>query len=350
MVLRYLTVVLLVVSFFLYFTAPGDLVHMPWSHYNETALRIESQNLRLLTNTTQPPGNMTASELYQYVQNMKKSLPVNPHNFHRIINPTHICHNLDVFLLVYVHTSPDHFKHRMIIRTTWGNPSYFADVTVRPVFLMGTPKDVDTQEAVMYESSQYHDILQEDFVDSYKNLTFKAIMALKWITDHCSHAKFVLKTDDDIFVNMFNLISHFKSWENHGKQVEKLLYCLVWTRMKVMRDPKSKWYISKEEFADDYFPTYCSGSAYMFSTDVIIDMYKASLDTGFFWVDDFYITGMLAAKVGVQHQKFNSVYVLGPSTFLEKFTEEPKWRTLVFGHVHNMNAILQVWQTILNER
>jgi hypothetical protein len=30
--------------------------------------------------------------------------------------------------------------------------------------------------------------------------------------------------------------------------------------MMVMRDSKSKWYLSKEEFPFDKFPPYCSGS------------------------------------------------------------------------------------------
>ena len=130
----------------------------------------------------------------------------------------------------------------------------------------------------------------------------------------------------------------------------RLLLCLVWYHMKVVRDPKSKWYIPRSEFPEDFFPTYCSGSAFVFTPDVARDMYNASLHTPFFWVDDFYVTGLLAKNVGVQHTKFNSVYVLGPSVFLERFTEENKWRTLVFGHVHNLNHVFHVWKMILRDR
>ena len=40
------------------------------------------------------------------------------------------------------------------------------------------------------------------FQDSYHNLTLKTVMGLKWVKDHCSQARFVMKTDDDIFVNL----------------------------------------------------------------------------------------------------------------------------------------------------
>jgi len=318
---------------------------------NETQLRLEFEQLKLTVNATYNGENKTLEEIYRYVQAMRKEVPVNPHNFNYIINPKSVCANQEVFLLSYIHSAPEHHKRRTAIRETWGNPKNFPDLNFKLVFLMGKSKDPVMQAALQLESDIYSDIVQEDFIDSYRNLTYKAIMGLKWISHYCPHATFILKTDDDIFVNIFNLMNHLKSyWQFQKGNVKQLLMCLVWYRMKVMRDPKSKWYLSKAEFKDDFFPTYCSGSAYIMSTDVVIDMYNVSLKTAFFWVDDFYITGLLAHKVGVVHKKFNSVYTLGPSTFLQKFTEQNKWRTLVFGHVHNLNQITQVWNNIRADR
>lgn len=318
---------------------------------NETQLRLEFEQLKGEVNASYTAGNKTLEELFRYVQIMKRQLPANPHNFKYIINPREVCRGKDVFLLVYVHSSPDHHKKRTAIRETWGNPQYFPDSVIKVVFLLGVPNDKGVQEALQLESDTYADIVQENFVDSYRNLTYKAIEGLKWITSNCRHAKFILKSDDDIFVNMFNLVGHLKSMlEFRGGEMSRLLLCLVWYRMKVIRDPKSKWFIPKSEFQEDYFPTYCSGSAYIMTSDVVADMYNASLKTPFFWVDDFYITGLLASKIDVKHEKFNSVYILGPSVFLDRFTETNKWRTLVFGHVHNLNHAHTVWKNILEDR
>ena len=61
----------------------------------------------------------------------------------------------------------------------------------------------------MTEESRTHgDILQEDFVDSYMNLTLKSVMGLKWVSNHCMKAEFVMKTDDDIYVNINSLLNH----------------------------------------------------------------------------------------------------------------------------------------------
>ena len=286
---------------------------------------------------------------------MKDKIPVNPHRFQFILNPTNVCsqsqhHKADVFLLAYIHTAPSHYRRRTAIRETWGNLRNFRDVGFRIVFLMGRPLNQSIQEAVQMEADIYGDIVQEDFIDSYRNLTYKAIMGLRWITNYCSQAKYVLKADDDIFVNIFNVMSHFQSITKYEGPQNSLIQCLVWSRMKVVRDPRSKWYIPPSEFSNDYFPTYCSGSAYMFSGDIIPKMYNASFFTPFFWVDDFYITGLLASKVNAKYSRFNSVYSLGPSTFLSKFSDENKWRTLTFGHVHNLDWWFEVWRKVLKDR
>ena len=335
-----------------WFTGQNDtmatwLRYLEYGELNETLLRREFDSLKSELNATYTIENKTVEEIFMYVQAMRELVPVNPHKFNWLINPRNICQGRDIFLLTYVHSAPAHYKRRTAIRETWGNPKNFPDFTFRLVFLLGRPGDKTMQEAVQLESDMYGDIVQEDFADSYRNLTYKAIMGLKWITNHCPQARYILKTDDDIFVNIFNVAKHILSIHNHEKDVKKMLLCLVWYRMKVVRDPKSKWYLSKSEFRDDFFPTYCSGSAYIMTADLIPPMYNASMFTPFFWVDDFYVTGLLAKKVGAAHRKFNSVYILGPSVFLQKFTEEAKWRTLVFGHVHNLNNMVHVWNKVV---
>ena len=350
------------VVIFLYVTGPLNSTSSTWRHVlqeiqtyglNETKLRTELDKLSVELNMTYNAQNKTLLELYRVVQAMRDKVPVNPHNYQLVLNPAkRVCNDDDLFLLVYVHTAPAHYKRRASIRETWGNGQNVKDLNIRVVFLLGRSNDQEFDEAVALESDIHGDIVQEDFIDSYRNLTYKAIMGLKWVSHHCSTPKFVLKVDDDIFVNIFNVINHLQTLEKYeeGQNVQGLLLCLVWYRMKVVRDPKSKWYLSKSEFSQDYFPTYCSGSAFVMTTDVMKAMYNASQFTPFFWVDDFYVTGLLAQKVGVVHKKFNSVYSLGPSTFMDKFSDESKWRTYTFGHVHNLNNMITIWRKVVDDR
>ena len=44
-------------------------------------------------------------------------------------------------------------------------------------------------------------------MDTYENLTYKAVLGLRWIIDHCQQAKFVLKIDDDVQVKKVGLFN-----------------------------------------------------------------------------------------------------------------------------------------------
>ena len=57
------------------------------------------------------------------------------------------------------------------------------------------------QVSLESENDQYHDILQGSFKDTYRNMTYKHIMALKWVLYYCPGVHYVLKSDDDTFVN-----------------------------------------------------------------------------------------------------------------------------------------------------
>ena len=160
---------------------------------------------------------------------------VNPHDFKYILNPGHqICsddNSSKVYLLIYVHTAPDNYKRRLSIRETWAKRSMFRDIRI--VFMMGKTESKKTSEMILLENGIYGDLVQEDFIDSYRNLTYKGIMAMKWITEYCPKAKYILKVDDDIITNTFIILKHLKALENHDIIKHKTIMCLVWERMQV---------------------------------------------------------------------------------------------------------------------
>jgi hypothetical protein len=180
---------------------------------------------------------------------------VHPHPFKYIINSLDICGTDPVFLLIYVHTAPDHYKRRQVIRQTWGNIRQYSDV-IRVVFVMGVANvsrnaSKPLQDALYFEHEQYMDIVQEDFLDTYHNLTYKGVAALKWISLNCRQAVFLLKTDDDIFVNMYSLLRHMKQMSKNPSNLKGLLMCAVWYGMPVMRT--GKWKVLHTAHLTTYF-------------------------------------------------------------------------------------------------
>jgi hypothetical protein len=170
---------------------------------------------------------------------------INPHDFNMLINPGEkLCDTGGIFLLVYVHSAPSNYKKRLTIRQTWANTELIKDLKI--VFMLGMSQSSEVNDLVQLESAIYGDMVQEDFVDTYRNLTYKGVMALKWIGRYCNRAQYVLKVDDDIVVNTFLLERHLKLLRAKNYHTKNTIFCYMYSKMKVIRNKRSKWYVTKE--------------------------------------------------------------------------------------------------------
>jgi len=158
-------------------------------------------------------------------------------------------------------SAPDHFEQRLAIRRTWSNKSLFPHF--RTVFLLGSAANETLNKAIQKESSAFGDIVQEDFMDTYANLTLKTVSSFKWSAKYCPQADFMLKVDDDILVNSYYLNHYLKSVNSASKSLSEDLkntfLCLHHVNVTVIRDVKHKYYISPNDFKENQFKPYCSG-------------------------------------------------------------------------------------------
>ena len=113
-------------------------------------------------------------------------------------------------LFVAVISAPDHFKKRNLIRRMW--PKHFTNQTNNKLldvkgfsFVIGLTNDSEVQQNITEESERYGDILQIDVQDNYRNLSMKVAGLMNWVNAHCSQIDFMLKVDDDVYVNVHNL-------------------------------------------------------------------------------------------------------------------------------------------------
>ncbi|KAK2140041.1 hypothetical protein NP493_6017g00009 [Ridgeia piscesae] len=192
----------------------------------------------------------------------------------------------------------------------------------------------------MYESANYNDIVQSSFVDDYRNLTYKAISALKWVSLYCRNAKFVLKSDDDILVNPFTLMSYLAV----DKLIKGLIICKVYERGIVFRAGYRRL-VTLEEYAGDRYPPFCSGSAHLMTTDVVAAIYHMSYTVRFFWPDDVIITGLLPFKLDnvtfVQIEDRAEVF----ETDMDVASLMTGWKRkrYIFGHIHDIDIFKEAW-------
>ena len=80
--------------------------------------------------------------------------------------------------------------------------------------MLGYSSEKIYQEEIEKENLLHGDLVQGDFLDSYKNLTYKTVMGHMWVSSFCSQAEFVVKTDDDIYVDLYGLYSVARRYVN----------------------------------------------------------------------------------------------------------------------------------------
>lgn len=105
-------------------------------------------------------------------------------------------------LFIAVISAPGYFEKRQTIRETWMSHLTFP---VSVAFFVGLTRDVAVQRKIQEENTSYGDIIQIGMLDSYNNLTQKSVAVLNWIHNYCPEVAYVLKCDDDVYINAHNL-------------------------------------------------------------------------------------------------------------------------------------------------
>lgn len=115
------------------------------------------------------------------------------------------------------------------------------------------------------------------------------------MSEFCPTAKFILKADDDIYADIFQIIDVLLEELINS---QKTFACENMGGNSPDRTNTSKWYVPKEIFPDDAYPDYCSGSAYLVRAEDASKIYSISNRTKFLWVDDVFVTGVLRDTYG----------------------------------------------------
>ncbi|XP_066203888.1 lactosylceramide 1,3-N-acetyl-beta-D-glucosaminyltransferase [Saccopteryx leptura] len=224
-----------------------------------------------------------------------------------LINHEDKCQAQSVLLLLFVKTAPENYNRRSTIRKTWGNEKYAQsqlNANIKTLFAVGAPSNPQTREELqrklVQEDKVYNDIIQQDFADSFYNLTLKLLMQFSWANTFCPHAKFLMTADDDIFIHMPNLIEYLQSLEQIG--VQDFWIGRVHRGAPPVRNKHSKYYVSYEMYQWPAYPDYTAGAAYVISNDVAAKVYAASQTlNSSLYIDDVFM-GLCANKMGIVPQ------------------------------------------------
>lgn len=207
--------------------------------------------------------------------------------------------NKESKIIILITSAPENHIRRKSIRETWCKPANYNLATIpwQCLFLIGQSSVHLTNAMLDSEINDFQDILLGSYLDSYRNLTVKTMHGLDWLRRTC-RVNYVLKTDDDVYVNA--LLLHQLIVENTP---EKNVYIGLVTqsedRLKVIRSKDSKWFVSMDQYALSHYPPYAVGMGYLLSLDVIDRFITTSYHIPPFANEDAYI-GVLANDLDIK--------------------------------------------------
>ncbi|XP_018609421.1 beta-1,3-galactosyltransferase 2 [Scleropages formosus] len=305
---------------------PHSLINLSSVHVDVSYQEVTGLDNSLSTNT------VLFSEMRLGGQLITLSYPY-------LINEPDRCKGRNPFLIFMIAVEPENMDARNAIRQTWGNDSVAPGLDLVRLFLLGQRNDSDgyLQRSIRRESWKYHDIIQHAYQDTYKNLTIKTLMGMKWVANHCPHARYVMKTDSDMFVNTEYLI--YKLLKPDVPPRQNYFTGYLMRGYAPNRNKDSKWYMPQYVYPSERYPVFCSGTGYVFSGDLAEKIYKVALSIPYLHLEDVCV-GICLAKLHIEPMP-------PPNEFLFNHWRVSysscKYSHLVTSHQFKPNEIVKYW-------
>jgi hypothetical protein len=187
-------------------------------------------------------------------------------------------------IVSFVLSSPNSKESRQNIRNTWSSILY-------PIFLIGIDQNnaSATFEEIKAEAETYDDIIMENVIDTYKNLTLKTGFAMKNFINYFNESSYFMKIDYDyVNMNVTYLVEIF------DKSAKDALIGSMLQNTSTKRDVKSNWFVSKSEYKNETeHPNILRGSLFLIPGKFIHSIFHEILEMKYVRLEDVFYTGIV---------------------------------------------------------
>eukprot|EP00736_Rhodelphis_marinus_P003413 Rmarinus@m.19861 len=159
----------------------------------------------------------------------------------------------------------DYAAKRQLLRDTWFRypimQSLGSPVEIR--FFVASPSDPVQLKALLDESEKHGDIEVIGVKEHYDNVPLQVMRIAEYYSrDH--PARFIMKTDDDVFVRVPHLLRYFGALPANRPEGE------IWGWYVPESEPHrvGKYALTEEHYPEDKYPPWIGGPAYIFSREL----------------------------------------------------------------------------------
>ena len=219
--------------------------------------------------------------------------------------------------------------------------TYKARHKAKVIFLLGSTAKPEPglEREIAEEGAEHGDIVREDFLDTYQNLTLKTLAGVKWAGQWCHQAEFVMKTDDDMYVNLETMMEYLGREHSDSSKVRdhQLTGLSLYLHLQVITGcVKNDPHGPHQPLAaggqpapalpfKSVHPLFMAGAGYVLTGesftlfyfsfdrpgDLVMPLFTASLDISLVRVEDAFLTGYCARKVGgVRKVRLTQCFIL----------------------------------------
>ncbi|KAH9359829.1 hypothetical protein HPB48_015713 [Haemaphysalis longicornis] len=167
---------------------------------------------------------------------------------------------------------------------------------------------------------------------------------LQWANTFCPRVNFILKADDDAYLDLPALVSFLEakrtSRDNHTQLNGRFLLGKIIQGKVSDRERRSSNFTGASAFAPSNLPSYLSGAAYVVPRIVVRPMLDKAVDIPSLSFEDVFITGIVAAALKLKLIHSNCF------DCCDELPDSCAYRGLLAATVSNPSSLRSVWKQV----